>query len=1161
MEFALNGQARSGDGVFLRLCHTLLAWMGLIALAGMADPARLYAQGARVPRAGSGRETLRDIQFIDPQRGWAVGDRGTLLRTVNGGEEWLECGTAMPMSSVQVEMDGRMQKIVERARSNAGTTGQPLQQTIQRKVDVRLNSVCFVDAERGWAVGGREMPEGSSAEGTILATSNGGLTWQLQSGSGAPLMHRLRMTNELNGTGFGGPGALQQGGEYQTRDAGRTWSSSMSGNQNHEFVDGDLAGKSWVAVSADGRLFRGRGDSAQPAILMHRQTRAIRRVRMLDEKRGFACGDGGSLLMTGDGGSSWVPMELEPGSQGILQDFDLRALHVSEEQLRVAGTPGTHVFTIAWKSGTVRAATTGTTATLQDLESLPDGNCWAAGSDGTILHSPDLGASWTVQRGGLSDLAILVVAFDDPEAGWELLARYADDERLACGVVRFRLDGSTGSGEGRFSAAAERLGVLQSDSYLATGEAGSAAPDWDWIRERLIRVIRQRRPQIVVCNTTRLQVPADGVSAAGVVDVHALLDQIIRDAAGLELPSHPALAGGVVPAWQVLRLATRDPVMNGDWVLEDGAWLTGLGCSVADHAMISRALAGAALGSPARQSYRITAYNAARTGSVSEGLFRDLGVDGGRKLQQVAFRDRAAANLADMNRAMQRSSELQRLAKSELRNANDRMALRMQISQGIHFADEELSGVWLVQLAEAALRQGREPVAAEALGYLVGSYPRHPLAPAAGVWLGRYLASAETRVLEDPKIQPWSPLTGSPIQRAGVTIDSAISDAVLAEADRLQIAARIPDTAEPPANDLEVPAAGLAQAAAALAEVDPGDASTLNREYWQNVSARLISLGAQLPGLVNHSQILLAQANAVRQSAGWQASESLFQKVLDRKSLDPLSAGIALREKRLAAGDRTDANLIARRTGQRPVLDGLLDDPVWATLPAGSMNTSVSPDGMPASAGQDLVWLAYDDEFLYLAGRFQRRQKTVRVADRSQPRPRDGLGAGEERVVFSWDLDRDGAWPLWLAIGSNGQLADGCGATRGWNPQWFVATSDDGAAIWTFEAAIAWRQFGYKGPPGDLLPLREAENPDRLQMTGMRGAADPASGWACGLEYHQSQQTGGGEELGGPGLSDQFLSLAVPRADASRFRLMEFHGGTGPDGQLPERKTADAPTR
>lgn len=70
------------------------------------------------------------IDFIDTQTGWAVGEKGTILHTADGGKTWIK------------------QKSCTKDK---------------------LMSVHFVDIQTGWAVG---------SNNTILHTSNGGESWE-----------------------------------------------------------------------------------------------------------------------------------------------------------------------------------------------------------------------------------------------------------------------------------------------------------------------------------------------------------------------------------------------------------------------------------------------------------------------------------------------------------------------------------------------------------------------------------------------------------------------------------------------------------------------------------------------------------------------------------------------------------------------------------------------------------------------------------------------------------------------------------------------------------------------------------------------------------------------------------------------------------------------
>ena len=120
------------------------------------------ALGARTPavrspaRAGN-PATLDSVSFVNSNDGWAVGEDNTgnsalIIANKNGGATWTPQNTG--------------------AASGAGSTQ-------------GLNSVSFVDANDGWAVGGTVDNKGSNDGALILATTNGGATWTAQDASSA----------------------------------------------------------------------------------------------------------------------------------------------------------------------------------------------------------------------------------------------------------------------------------------------------------------------------------------------------------------------------------------------------------------------------------------------------------------------------------------------------------------------------------------------------------------------------------------------------------------------------------------------------------------------------------------------------------------------------------------------------------------------------------------------------------------------------------------------------------------------------------------------------------------------------------------------------------------------------------------------------------------
>lgn len=120
---------------------------------------------------------LFGVSFADSKNGWVVGDKGTILRTKNGGGNW----------------DDITQNNPDRGHD--------------------LGDVVFVDAMNGWAVG---------AGGTILHTTDGGDSWELQKSSlpvaTAPPLLAVAFPDLMTGYAVGFEGTI-----LATKDGGKLW--------------------------------------------------------------------------------------------------------------------------------------------------------------------------------------------------------------------------------------------------------------------------------------------------------------------------------------------------------------------------------------------------------------------------------------------------------------------------------------------------------------------------------------------------------------------------------------------------------------------------------------------------------------------------------------------------------------------------------------------------------------------------------------------------------------------------------------------------------------------------------------------------------------------------------------------------------------------------
>lgn len=133
--------------------------------AAAEDPAAAII--ARMDSRGRWRTVLRhglpaleDVDLADAEHGWAVGGAGTILHTTDGGATWQsqDSGFAGFLAGVCA---------IDRQRAwAAGATWRPSSLRLPVRLDIPspLTGIDFVDARRGWVVGG---------DGLLITTTGG----------------------------------------------------------------------------------------------------------------------------------------------------------------------------------------------------------------------------------------------------------------------------------------------------------------------------------------------------------------------------------------------------------------------------------------------------------------------------------------------------------------------------------------------------------------------------------------------------------------------------------------------------------------------------------------------------------------------------------------------------------------------------------------------------------------------------------------------------------------------------------------------------------------------------------------------------------------------------------------------------------------------------
>jgi len=211
-------------------------------------------------------------------------------------------------------------------------------------------AVSFVDPNNGWAVGG---------SGTILHTSDGGVTWTPQTSGTGDDLNGVSFVDANNGWAVGGSGTI-----VHTSNGGVTWTPQTSGTGEN------LYGVSFV-----------------------------------DPNNGWAVGGLGAIVQTSNGGVTWTPQTSNDGGE------DLYGVSFVDPNngWAVGGSPGlfdpgTIVHTsnggVTWTPQT--SPTTAHTYNLYSVSFVDANNGWAVGglNFAQIVHTSDGGVTWTAQSSG-----------------------------------------------------------------------------------------------------------------------------------------------------------------------------------------------------------------------------------------------------------------------------------------------------------------------------------------------------------------------------------------------------------------------------------------------------------------------------------------------------------------------------------------------------------------------------------------------------------------------------------------------------------------------------------------------------------------------------------------------------------------------------------------
>ncbi len=214
-----------------------------------------------------------------------------------------------------------------------------------------------------------------------------------------------------------------------------------------------------------------------------------------------------------------------------------------------------------------------------------------------------------------------------------------------------------------------------------------------------------------------------------------------------------------------------------------------------------------------------------------------------------------------------------------------------------------------------------------------------------------------------------------------------------------------------------------------------------------------------------------------------------------------LAAGIALAQ----PGTQPQKSVNITRTSQPPVIDGILDDPIWSQLEGISDFHQVNPVDQGAPTQESIFYITYDDRYFYMGARLYDTSPddiTARVMIQGQSlRFDDNVHLildtfNNDRTAFRFITNPN-------AIRDDGVFESPTSYNIDWSGIWLVQSNIDEEG-WTTEMAIPFTTLNFD-PATDTWGLnleREiARNNERIAWSSFNRAIDPSTGGqVVGLE-------------------------------------------------------------
>ncbi len=344
--------------------------------------------------ASNSDASLNALAVVNADRLMAVGDRGLILASVDGGRSW--------------------------QAQNSSTS-------------LNLNGVFFFDELRGIAVGGTVQPLSKSSVGIVLVTADGGKNWQTISTSGKVSLPRLTgIASDGRSIRIWGDYSNAHGsGVFESQDQGRSWQPIPSALGHVQAIAGVRNGLS-LGIDHAGRLAQVPHNPNRSLLQLSAPNTPIESM-IHTGSQWLAVGDAGTITTSADG-INWVDhaLPLTPTARAVCS---FRCATMVEQNLWVAGSPGSILLHSPNAGASWRVVPVDQSWSITAIRFVDRNRGWFTTSAGSIWTTRDSGATWFAQRLPVKRLGLQAFASSASDVSWPALGNAAWQARQATELV------------------------------------------------------------------------------------------------------------------------------------------------------------------------------------------------------------------------------------------------------------------------------------------------------------------------------------------------------------------------------------------------------------------------------------------------------------------------------------------------------------------------------------------------------------------------------------------------------------------------------------------------------------------------------------------------------------------------------------------------------